>query len=86
MEEKVYYAYFSDDHKHDQTFVKTVLDNMLQGVDLKSKVLVTESDNCMSQYKSVKHVFDIQTCSTFGKKFIRAFGIAVHGITLGWIT
>ena len=77
--EKVYHAYLLDEHKHDQTFVKIALDNILQGVDLEHKVIVTESDNCVSQYMSVKHFFGIHTlCNIFGENVIRVLGIARH--------
>ena len=59
--ENIYHAYISDNLKHDQTFVKVVIDNMLDTTDTTdNKVIVIESDNCSAQYKSAKHFYDLQ--------------------------
>ena len=53
--EKIYHVYLSENPKRDQTFVKIVLHDMLNNVNLTNKKIIIESDNCSSQYKSVKH-------------------------------
>ena len=51
-EEKYYHAYFSDDRKHDQAFVKLAMEEMLNEAEIDSdKYIIIESDNCSSQYK-----------------------------------
>ena len=57
--EKSYHAYFSDSKVHDQVFVKTVLDEMIdtstelnETIVIESETIVIESDNMTSQYKS----------------------------------
>ena len=51
--EKSYYPYFSDSLKHDQVFVKKVLEDMLSDIEIPQETtIVIESDNCTSQYKS----------------------------------
>ena len=51
-EEKYYHAYFSDDRKHDQAFVKLAMEEMLNEAEIDSdKYIIIESDNCSLQYK-----------------------------------
>ena len=50
---KQYHPYLSNDCKHDQHFVHTVLDTMLDSFDFEaSEYLIIESDNCAAQCKS----------------------------------
>ena len=51
--EKSYHPYFSDSLKHDQVFVKKVLEEMLSDIEIPQETtIVIESDNCTSQHKS----------------------------------
>jgi len=69
--------YFSDSRKHDQVFVKL---SMISDIDLTEKVIVTESDNCKVQYKSAKHIYDLQQLATkTNTKVIRVYSIQGHG-------
>ena len=54
-DEKSYHPILSDDKKHDQPFVKLVLEKMLDLATAISEVCVIESDNCGTQYKSAQH-------------------------------
>ena len=61
--EKYYCPAFSDDLKHDQKFVKLAIDGILKLVTVEEdSVVMTESDNCSSQYKSAEH-YDLQLLS-----------------------
>ena len=53
--EKIYHVYLSENAERDQTFVKIVLHDMLNNVNLTNKKIIIESGNCSSQYESVKH-------------------------------
>lgn len=78
--EKVYHPYIADDKKHDQKFVKLVLQEMIQSLDSLPQLCVIESDNCNSQYKSAQHFQDIQSLAdTFNFSIIRIFSVAGHG-------
>ena len=78
--EKSYHPYFSDNRKHDQVFVKLSIEKMLSDVDISDKIIVVESDNCKGQYKSAKHLYDLQQLSTkLNKKVIRVYSIPGHG-------
>ena len=79
--EKQYHPYLSNDRKHDQHFVHTVLDTMLDSFDFEeSEYLIIESDNCAAQYKSSVHFESIQRLSDkYDIKIIRLFGIPEHG-------
>ena len=57
----MYHAYLSDNWQHDQSFVKIVIESMLEGQNMDGKFIIIESDNCTAQYKSVKHFFHLQT-------------------------
>ena len=58
--EKSYHPYLSDDKKRDQSFVKIVIEEMLKDADTEpGSYIVTESDNCSSQYKSAPHFCNI---------------------------
>ena len=52
--EKIYHVHLSKNHWHDRTFVKIVL-HMLNNVNLTNKTIIIGSNNCSSQYKSLKH-------------------------------
>ena len=45
-----------------------VVELILRLVGDQNKVTVMESDNCKSHYKSVNHLFNIQTINSFDKK------------------
>ena len=78
--EKNYHPYVSDDKKHDQTFVKLVLEEMIGTVENIPESCVIESDNCSSQYKSAQHFDDLQyICNKIGVPIIRLFSVAGHG-------
>ena len=78
---KVYHPFISDDSTHDQVFVRIALEEMLAVTDLSDcSMVVIESDNCSSQYKSMHHFHDFQEiCNTINKPVIRIYGIAAHG-------
>ena len=78
---KTYHPYFSDSLKHDQVFVKKVLEEMLPDNEIpQESTIVIESDNCTSQYKSAQHFHDLQEISTkYNRMLVRVFGIAGHG-------
>ena len=78
--EKSYHPYVSDDRKHDQKFVKLVLEEMLATVDAIPEVCIIESDNCTSQYKSAQHFNEIQEiCDKIEVLIIRVYNVAGHG-------
>jgi hypothetical protein len=79
--EKYYLPYLSDDKSHDQHFVDSVLDLMLEGKDLDMHThIVIGSDNCSVQYKSALHFKYLQQLANkLGKSIIRIYGIASHG-------
>ena len=78
--EKTYHPYFSDSLKHDQVFVKKVLEEMLSDIEFPQKyMIVIESDIYTSQYKSLQHFHDLQEISTkYNRMLVRVFGIAGH--------
>ena len=65
---KIDHAHFSDDHKHDQVFVKYVLDDILTEMDLSRAttisrfivVTVNIKSHYKNQYKSAKHFRHLQ--------------------------
>ena len=80
--EKYYCPGLADDLKHDQKFVKLVIDEILKLVpSVKDEsVVMIESDNCSSQYKSAEHFHDLQVLSDrLNRVVVRMFGIAGHG-------
>ena len=78
--EKQYHPYFSDDLQHDQSFVATVIENMLDGIDVVGKTLVIISDNCCAQYKSVQNFTDHQNLANkLQVTIVRIYGIPGHG-------
>ena len=81
MFDKQYHPYISDSRVHDQAFVKLVLVKMLDSVTIpEGAIIIIESDNCSSQYKSAHHFQDIQDLANkYGCTIIRVFGIAGHG-------
>ena len=54
--QKSYYSHLSGNKKHDHVFVDVVLQMMLNPI-LLPPILVIESDNCASQYKSAAHFY-----------------------------
>lgn len=71
--EKYYHPYLSDDRKHDQVFVRKVLNEMITYDKIlddiaKFETIVIESDNCKGQYKSSQHFYDLQDLSNSLKK------------------
>ena len=77
---KQYHPYFPDDLQHDQSFVATVIENMLDGIDVDGKVLVIISDNCSAQFKSVHNFTDLQNLANkLQVAIIRIYGIPGHG-------
>ena len=78
--EKHYHPYISDDKKHDQVFVRVVLEQMIATVETLPELCVIESDNCSSQYKSAHHFEDLQNLSDMmSTTLIRVFSVAGHG-------
>ena len=79
--EKTYHPYVSDCKTHDQAFVKLVVTEMLDSTYMPDDaVILIESDNCSSQYKSCHHFVDMQDLADkFKRRVIRVFGIAGHG-------
>ena len=61
---KIYHPYLSDSKKHDQVFTKLAMEEILAEEDVASyDVMVIESDNCTSQYKSALHFHHLQQLS-----------------------
>ena len=80
--EKSYHPYFSDSHLHDQVFVKLAIDRMLHHiVNFPEHILILiESDNCTSQYKSVQHFADMQSLADeYNTVIIQSYGISADG-------
>ena len=73
----------SNNLKHDQKFVHIYLNKIFSTCDIPERDdfnIVTESDNCSSQYKSVENFHDLQsTADSRNKKIICVYGIASHG-------
>ena len=77
---KHYHPYISDDKTHDQVFVKKVLEEIIETVDVLPEICVIDSDNCGMQYKSAEHFEDMQDLSNqISTPIIRVYGIAGHG-------
>ena len=78
--EKSYPSYLSDDWKHDQSFIKIVIEEMLKDADIEpGNHTVIESDNSSSQYKSATPFHNIQELSDKYKlKIIHIYSIAGH--------
>ena len=58
--EKSYHAYFSDDKRHDQPFVKLAMEEILNEAETDpNKYIIIERDNCSSQYKSDLHFYNL---------------------------
>ena len=63
------HAHFSDDHKHDQVFLKHALDDILNKMDLSH-----------SQYKSTMHFHHLQMLTNEKEKqVLKIWSIAGHG-------
>ena len=78
--EESQHAYLSDTKKHDQTFVKVVIEEILSEVADLPDIILIGSDNCTSQYKSAENFHDLQEISNKnGRKMIRVYGTAGHG-------
>ena len=71
----------NDDLTHDQAFVKVVIAEMLETLNMKpGETTSISSDNCTSQYKSSQHFHDLQTIATkYNIRIIRIYGVAGHG-------
>ena len=80
--EKTYHPYFLDSLKHDQVFVKKVPEEMLSDIEIpQESMIVIQSDNCTSQYKSAQHFHDLQEISTkYNRILVRVFGLALQGM------
>ena len=50
--EKCYHVHMSNNLKHDQSYVFVSLTSVLDTVEVKKDLVLVESDNCTSQYKS----------------------------------
>ena len=60
MERKVT-IHIHDDRKHDQSFVKIVIEEMLKDTHIEhGSHIVIVSDNCSSRYKSAPHFHNIK--------------------------
>ena len=80
MVKKVTIQFSQTTKKHDQPFVKLVLEKMLNTITAIPEVCVIESDNCGLQYKSAQHFDDLQYISNkIAVPVIRVFSIAGHG-------
>ena len=66
--EKSYHLYLSEDKKHDQHFVDVVLYKMLKGIENTAAYMITESNNCKSQYKFDAHIASIKSIADFYDK------------------
>ena len=79
--EKSYHAYFSDDRKHDQVFVKLEMKEMMNEAEIVPyKYIIIESDNFSSQYKSAPHFHHLQDiCNKYELKIIHVYSVAGHG-------
>ena len=77
--EKIYHPYFSDDKSHDVVFTDLVNKEMLTATDVgNADLIIIESDNCSSQYKSAAHFSKLQELSNAYQK-PRIWSIAGHG-------
>ena len=80
-QQKSYHPYFSDNLQHDSVFVETAMEKMIgDACVVEDSVIVVESDNCCSQYKSANHFASLQNISNReDKQLIRIWSIAGHG-------
>ena len=78
---KTYHPYVSDSKKHDQVFTNIAITEMLSKEDVtNSDVVIIDSDNCASQYKSGLHFYHLQEISNnYVISVIRTYGIPGHG-------
>ena len=77
---KSYHPYVSDDKKHNQTFVKQVLEEMIATVEYVPQTCIIESGNCSSQFKSAQHFDDLKhICNKMGVPIVWLFSVAGHG-------
>ena len=78
--QKTYHPYVSDNREHDQPFVAVAIKKMLSTTDDGADVILIESDNCCSQYKSAEHFHDLQKLSNEEEKMVvRFYGVEGHG-------
>ena len=80
---KFYHPYLSEDIAHDQQFVTTALNRIIEQTHQNSAadpaMFISESDNAV-QYKYTEHFHEIQTISNkYEKPIIRLYGIPQHG-------
>ena len=78
---KAYHPYNSDCKKHDQSFSKLVMIEMLAEEDVSgADYIVVDSDNCSPQYKSGLHFYHLQEISNrYSTPIIHIYGIPGHG-------
>ena len=78
---KSYHPYISDSNKHNQVFVNIVMNEMLAEADVTNcDMIVVDSDNCSSQYKSVLHFYHLQELTNnYNIPVVRMYGIPGHG-------
>ena len=77
---KSYRPYISVDKKHNQKLARIVMDEMVNSNSSLPDVLIIESDNCYSQYKSAEHYHDLQQIADDKNvTIIRSYSIAGHG-------
>ena len=80
LEGKTYHPYLSDSVKHDQSFTKIVIKEMLAEENIENyDVIVIDSDNCASQYKSALSFYHLQEMSNVHNiTIIRMYGVPGH--------
>ena len=78
---KSYHPYICDSIKHDQSFVDIVIREMLSEEDVAAHdLIVVDSDNCTSQYKSVLDLHHYQMIANdYNKTLIKMYGVPSHG-------
>ena len=78
---KVYTIHISNDRIHDQAFVRHVVEEMLEDLEITpGMTIIVKSDNCAKQYKSAENFYDMQDLANkYEVNILRAFGIVVHG-------
>ena len=78
--EKCYHVHMSNNLKHDQSYVFVSLTSVLDTVEVKKDLVLVESDNCTSQYKSAESFHDLQyILDTYNVNLIRLYGVPGHG-------
>ena len=76
---KSYHPYFSDDLKHDSTFVETAIEKILGDAEIGLNfIVIIQSDNCSSHYKSVHHLAIQNLCNKKNIRVVRIWSVAGH--------